>query len=607
MSELGSFWWQGEEAEAAKDVFATVRTLEQSQSELRKIFLFNARLYSNADLPGLDWTTSQQSVTRRPYGRNTENIIQSVVDTATSKIAANRPRAVVSTDDADFTTQRRAKLLESFIEAQMHRLGVYDLAALAFRDSCVFGTGALKVFEEDGEVCVERVVPDELIVDECECRSAYPRTLYQRKFVDRSVLIHDYPESAEAIEQAKSGVWSGRRLDKQQVVVIEAWRLPSGRGADDGVHTICIDGETLLWERYKKATFPFVFYRWTPPLIGFYGQGLAEQLTGIQLEVTKLRRFIRLAQDTISVPRVFVHRKSKILTEHLIDSEIAKIIHYEGQPPVFLSPPAVAQDIYLYVERLSAKAYEIAGISQLSAQSKKPSGLDSAVALREFSDQETSRFAMQSQSYESMILEVAQRIVEVAKAIYARRKKPLRLWNTTNVAELIQWSDVDMDEDMYRMKIDAASLMARSPAARQQQVREWFTDGVIDQDEYRRLLDHPDLKRSATLMNAAINDIEATIENLCAGKYEQPEPFQNLELGIVKVQEAYLDCRRRNAPEPILELFRRWMKSAEQLIPKSAPASAAPTMAPPPMGGPPPGAPPMGPPPMEPPGMPMAA
>ena len=72
------------------------------------------------------------------------------------------------------------------------------------------------------------------------------------------------------------------------IEVIEAWHIRSSQNSDDGRHVICIDNATLFDEKYEKDYFPFVTLRWTQRMLGFYGQGLAEQLRGIQAEINQL-------------------------------------------------------------------------------------------------------------------------------------------------------------------------------------------------------------------------------------------------------------------------------------------------------------------------------
>ncbi len=91
------------------------------------------------------------------------------------------------------------------------------------------------------------------------------------------------------------------------------------------------------------------------------------------------------------------------------------------------------------------------------------------------------------------------------------------------------------------------------------------------------MLDHPDLEAVQTLENAGIEDIEATIEELLDGGQPIPEPFQSLQMGIARVQKAYLRAKRAGAPDNILENMRQWWLSAQALLnPEPLPAPGVP-------------------------------
>jgi hypothetical protein len=93
-----------------------------------------------------------------------------------------------------------------------------------------------------------------------------------------------------------------------------------------------------------------------------------------------------------------------------------------------------------------------------------------------------------------------------------------------------------------------------------------------------------------SLFTAAIDDIDRVIENITDnGKYDPPEPFQNLSLGVQMVQSAYLREKDQGLKEERLDLLRRWITEAQGLLTAQAqppgiqpggPAQAAP-MAPP--------------------------
>ena len=570
--ELGKgleYWWLAPEEDAWRYVINYVRALEETQRAIHERNLRHARLYSNSDILGLDWTLAVRDYSHKPLGRVTENLVQSVIDTAASMIAKNRPRATFLTNGGDFSQQRRAALLEKFVEGIFHKTDLYEKTCDIFRDACIYGTGFLKVFlNDDRELTIDRIYPDEIIVDELECRTSGPRAMHHRQFIDREVLKNIFPDYAEAIDSATQDdirrPWTSyRRIEPQQVAVVESWHLPSGKGAKDGRHCICIDKQTIVWEPYTKDYFPFVVYRWSKPVIGFYGQGLAEQLTGYQLRVNKLRRTIEQAQDLIAVPRVFVDVASKVLKGHLTN-EIGAVVPYRGRPPIFMTPTAMGPEIYQELERLIRAAYEFAGISQLQAQAKKPVGLESAVALREYTDIGTGRFSVNEQRFEKLHLEVAQRIVMLGKEL--GKGSTTSVYQAKRFIQKIDWSEVDLPDDAFVVSIEASSILSKTPAGRLQSVIEMAQGGLIDTDEARRLLNHPDLERSQSLANAAIEDIEATIEDLLNGDFKPPEPFQNLGLGIERVQVAYLKARRDGAPEDILEGMRQWMARAKYLL-----------------------------------------
>jgi len=600
---MEDFWWQEPDEEMHEAVVAYVESIEEMQRYVHELNIRNAQLYGNVDLLGLDWTLTQRDYSRKSLGRVTENIIQSVCDTATSMIAGNRARVTFQTDGAEFSVQRKARLLEKWIEGKFDETNFHREATRAFRDAVIFGTGALKIYEHAGDIRCERVIIDEIKIDEMECRASLPRQLHQVKMVDKEVLKADFPDFEKEIEESArdrvqdSGAY--RNIDPNTAVCIESYHLPSKKGAGDGKRCISVDGATLLVENWKKDYFPFLFYRWSEPVCGFYGQGLSEQLTGIQLRINQLNEFIKQAQDLIAVPRVFVDLASKNLKMQL-NNDIGGIIHYRGKPPVFQTPQAVSPEIYTYKEALWRRGFEIAGISQMAATSKKPVGLESAVALREYNDIGTQRFSYNAQEYERLAPEAAKRYIDIARDIHGSGGECKSVFHAKKLVEKICFKEAAIDDGTYKIRLEPASILSRTPAGRSQQVVEWAQSGIIDTDEARRLLNHPDLERAADINNAAIEDIEATIEELLDGQYKPPEPYQNLEMGIKRIQLAYLKARRDGAPEDILDDMRRWIEQADyelKLVAQQAqmdmmqaqmmmPPQASPPMA----GGPAPGA-----------------
>jgi len=550
-------------------VFAHVTAVERGQRDLHDNNREYARLYSNREEPGLYLGLRAR---HREADLVTENVIQSVVDTATSLIGKSRPKIRILTDNADWSVQQTAKQVEKYLFGMFQALKVHEKMTLIFRDACIFGTGVLALCVSDGELKVERALIDEIIVDENEVpHGGMPRQLHRVRLVSRTGLKKLYPKYAEEIDKSRrdllDGTGSYMEVDPDMVMLVESWY----RGER---YTACVSEATLEDKEYPHDWFPFVFYHWSPPLTGFYGQGLAEALLGFQIRINELNDFIQRCQDLIAVPRVAIDAGAKMLKPHL-DNEIGAIIPYVGKPPVFFTPQALNAEIYRYKEQLKQAAFEFAGISKMAAQATRPEGIEAAVALRELSDNQSQRFSVNQQRFEDAAVDVAVLMIRLIKGMGHKKQ---RVFMAERFVETIDWPSVDVDEKRFVFQVQAASIMSETPSGRLQRVIELAQYGVqLDQAELRRLLGHPDIGLSDARATSPLDDIEWVIAELSRGNFPAPEPFQDLQLGISRVTAAYLDARRAGAPEDILEGFRQWIQLAERLIPKPEPP---PTLAP---------------------------
>lgn len=563
-------WWEKSDQQVHESVFALVDYFRRNQNYRTSDYYKYMRLYGNFDFLGLGFNSTSLSdfKTSIPNNRVTLNIIQSMVDTVVSKITKNRPKATFLTQEGDWSLQEKAKKLSKFIEGQFLSCNIYDISTKMFQDSCIFGTGAIKMFIKDGQIKVERVFIDEIMVDDVEAVHGKPRQLHQRKYIPRDVLKAMFPKDTAAIDLVKKEKSLSRSEEtvSDMVQVIESWHLPSKKGAGDGKHTLCIRNKTLMSNVYDKEYFPFVFMRWNERPLGFFGQGLAEQLTGLQLEINKILRTIQISMHLTSIPKVFVEKSSKVVTSHL-NNQIGGIVEYVGTKPSYESVGSIPPELFNHLDRLYQRAFEIAGISQLSAQSLKPSGLDSGKALREFSDIESERFHEVAKRYEDMFLETAKNIIRMSKELYEDMGELQVKVKGEDFIETIDWSEVDMEEDKYLMQIFPTNSLSSTPSGRLQDIQELLQAGFISREDGLRLLDFPDLKAVTNKVNAPIENLEKTISIMMdKGRYLPPEPYQDLQGGIARMQQAYLMFKNQSAPESRLELLRRWIEDAGELL-----------------------------------------
>lgn len=615
-------WWRAEKGQVNNSALAYVRSVDLAQGHLYNKFIRCAALY---DMP--PGPRSYSDFGMAADGRMHVNAIAGSVDTVSAQIATTDIRATFDTDGADWSEQRRARHREWYAESIAKLLGVAEKCQRGFKaGAATKGTGLNKVYiDAFDQICVDSIKVDDIVVDELECRNGPPRQMHHRIPIDREMLKAQFPDFAAQIDRASSGMmqtprlWAGYRpLERNEIMVLESWHLPLGTKDHPrykpGRHTIVIDGVDLLDEEWHKPFFPFAVMFWEIPTDGWYGIGLVERSAGTQRALNRRNLQIERQNDQGAFPTTWVPMADKGLrNQALTQNTIGTVAVYSGQqPPTTVIPQAVSPQTYQDADRLEAKIFENSGVSRMASQSVKPAGIETGVALREYRDQTTQRFAMQEKRYERFFLDTVVLILDCCKDLGTSAPKMMR--RTKFGSRVLSWAKVDMQD--VRIQIGAASTLSRTRAGRLQSVIEWSQAGIISQDDAKRLLEHPDLERAMSLYNAAIENVEHCLEEIADGGVVVPEPFMNLKLLVWRAQQEYLNWSADGAPEDVLSNLRdlivnaAWMldggnqpaagsalpagPGADTSVPAGAPA-AGPGPGPLPPGGPgmPPGVPPL--------------
>lgn len=579
------FWWQADDEELPIAVFTDVKALEEDQRDVFRRNVINARLFNNREL--LSERSSLGSSGGPSVGGTHENVIQSVIETAMALIAKNRPKAKFLVDEADWSLQQNAKKLERFMSGLFRAEKVYAKGVKVFRDACVYGTGVMKVIPDKKRkrVKFEHVPPGRIKVNELEALSTMPRNMHEVYPVDKEVLKGLYPDCAAEIDLAHKDDrrWPHRQIEANEAIVVESYHLPSP-GGDDGIVTICVEGKLLAKKKWTKDHFPYVFYRWSDPLEGFYGQGLAEQLMGIQLRINKLNKFIDRCQDLLSSPLIFVDMASKVSFEHLVRNEIARIVPMRGQAPVFYTPTAVGPEIYAYKAELKASAFAMAGIAEAAAQPIVPKRADSAPAVRAYNEIQEGRFAIQAKFYEDMFLELFVQALAAAKELHSGDVDVGVKFSDRRLVQSIKWSEVKEDADRFEMIIEAASILEDTPAGRIAGATELSRSGAINMEQAQKLIDHPDVQPEMDLITADTRLCDKLADERREGDYTPPEPFFPLQHHIERSQMVLLLDWMNGAPADVLELHQRYIEDCQTLMGVSQqamePQMAQPALAP---------------------------
>ena len=576
---IKSKWWEQREEQIHAHVFGVVRQIRQQQSYRTLNNLRFARLYANMELLGLQAGLFARVADPTSFMTNrlSLNVVAACIDTASSKIGKNKTRPMFLTDGGDWHLQRRAQQLTRFMEGAFDSMGtgtgdqrtLYGVGRRAFVDGAVFGTGPVKFFADHKEKSVkaERCLVEEIVVDETEGMYEQPRQLHQEKLVHREVVA-DLSESKyrDKVMAAASGL-EGTAMSQcsaDMIKVVESWHLPSKGDKSDGKKVISIENCTLNTDSWKRDYFPFLFKRWKPRMLGFYGSGIAEELVGIQLEINKIIRTIAIAQHLCSVPQVWLDMTNKANLKQ-IDNEIGGVKLYSGAPPVFTVPQAMSSEVYQHLENLYRKAFELIGISMLSAASAKPAGLNAAVALREYQDIESERFALVQQRDQDFYIEAAYMTMDLMGDLQNAKVRV----TDKDYSQEIAWKDVKIDVDKLRIRAFPTDILPSQPAGKLQKVQELVQAGYFDKEESHELLDFPDLKQASSLKLSSRRNIRRILEKIIETKaYIPPEPYTNLQTARFLAQAYYEQGQVEGMPEDILDLLRRYMDDVQALLDK---------------------------------------
>lgn len=590
-SVMSQWWVESDGNKASSQLLASAAYLKESQQYRYKQTTTYARLYGNQSL--FSFAGQNMSKIDQTHGlpseRPTFNLVQSVTDTLVSRIAQNRPVPVFLTDNGDYKQRTLAKKLNNFILGEFFHTKAYSKGSMALRDALVTGTGVLHVYEgPDNRVEIERVLQTELLVDPNEAMYGDPRQLYRLKLVDRKVLEESFPKFKAKIAMATKATPDNSADSSKSVadlvMVVEGWHLKSGKNAKDGRHIIACSAGNLIDEEYTKDRFPFTFLHYSPRLLGFWSQGVAEQLMGTQMELNSVLYTISKAIKLVGVPRIFVEESSKV-TSTSFNNNIGTIVKFRGTKPEYEVTPSNASDLYAERDKLIAYGYQQCGVSALQASSQKPQGLDSGEAIRSYDDISTDRFASLSRRYDDMFVDLAYLVIDKAKDITELEGSYSTVYPNKNGTKEIDLTKSDLINDSFIIQCFTQSSLPKDPAGRLSKITEMIQSGMVTLQEGRRLLDYPDLEQVEKLANAGeeriLQILDAIVED---GKYTPPDPFIDIQLGTTLATQYVNLYATVKLPESRMSMLRDFFSQLQDIkmaaMPPPPPAAAAPTAAP---------------------------
>lgn len=594
-----SRWHRLGEKEMFRAVAGICDWLWDDQAALRNRMLNQLRWYEGVSIPSLDASAYLQRGQLRtgPEGQPVHwNTPRALVSSVVAKIAGRqRPKPSIVCTDADWATKRRAKRLERFAEATLHQpQGNYrdswELATRVFLDCCVFGLGAIHVFADlVGErIAAERVLPWELLVDPLEATNGQPLNKFHRYRYDKDRLIAEFPQARDAIHTAKDDEpkqWGRGLRIARACTVYEAWRLPLGP-KDKGRHSICIDKKTLHSEEWTRDEFPFEIIRWSPHLLGYGATSLIEEAEPTADEMNFAVERAREGERKLAAGYL-VYEENSVPDEVLKDTKIGMLVPVKPgatKLPEVIQPNGYSESTLQWMKLHYEKSFELTGVSQMGATSRKEPGLTAAVALRAVASMETERFSLAYTAFEQAVaVGLTRHNIACAREVAAATKNFRMRWPGAGFMREVSWEDADLEDKKYVLQGEAVAGIANTPADRLQLGQDLFNSGIISADSFVRIIqlgkDVEAELRGRSIQREVLErfiekTLDATPEDEEEGRYEfrGPLPFMKLGDAILQIGDAYMQAELDGAPAWNLTQFTTFIDIASDMLAKQMPA-----------------------------------
>lgn len=479
-------------------IISNINRLESRYGAYKSKCLRNLRLFTYSSTTTLDISESEVvgfyqrgtfSTSDDTTSAIQENIIASCIETLCSKIASQKVRPFFNTVNGTFKEMQIAKQAQIFFDMLYEENNVNEIITDAFRNACVFDKGIVKI-SDDG---ITNRLPWNVFFD--------PREVTYNQITH---VAEKLPKTPGRILELKYGIKANRNLD---YTVYEYYDVM------EHIKAVYVQElNKVVTHEYKPNIIPYLEIHYTNPVKGDTSQSVVDQLYGIQTQIDEL---LAVMKDSIAVNpgmTLLVPRSSNIKT-NMLSNRTGQIIQYDPIPGQTTSPVTYATNDIIspqfvqLLDKLKNDAYEIVGISQLSATSQKPSGLNSGVALNTMEDIESSRFETQLNSVVRLYVDVAKACLDIFPPEIDILPDDLNRAN-------IKWADIVEARNNMKIQFSAAESLSKDPSEKLKQLVALSQAGVIPQSHIATLMELPDLQSGYNLANNAFNSVYTFIDNV---------------------------------------------------------------------------------------------
>lgn len=447
------------------------------------------------------------------------NVTKSVIDSIVSKLANQKVRPFFTPVNGTYKTRRVVKQCQTFFDTYFDNQKVHTKVVKAFLESCIFGVGYIYVNPITYQI---EVLPSWCVATlNTESVFGNPTKMLVRYNNFPTTLLSEYDIKEDSSDR--------------EYITFEQYIDTRAK-----VYKIYINGVEVKSIDYKAEVLPLVQLRWNNSIMGNFSSSIVEELDGLQTQIDLISSKISAASQLTPANTTYVLEGSN-LTPGDINNRVGNVYGVKCPPgmntiPVMnVTPSPIDPYWQTLMEYYVQKAYEMIGISQLSAMSQKPQGADSGVALQTLEDVESDRF-------EQQVINFVQAFMDLAKVLIQVIPEDADILPSDNYIKSFKWKDVIKARDLFKLQYSAQSALSKDPQEKLKQVLQLREQGFLSNYEVPIYLDLPDLQSAYEGAQAIENAIDALIDDCIEnGTTDVPEfiDYEQLAQRIVIVENQF--------------------------------------------------------------------
>ena len=426
------------------------------------------------------------------------NIIRSCIDTLVSKISQNKVRKFFNPVLGTWSTMKVCRAAQVFFDLYYDMQRVNKKSEEALYDALIFDMGVIWINDEDATV--NTISPWEFVWDAAEMSNGtLTRCGFTRQEYPLTLLLKIIPKDSQWFHKLETTPNASCTYEiYYDLINKKAWDF--------------IDGKLVRTRDIEYTRPPFVWMYFKTPVKGPWSDSVVDILFRLQKFYDGVVYKIGAAVNRSHAQTTFIPTGSDLEKSVYASSKIGDVFEFNAgaaggltNPIVTITPPVIDNQYLAILNLIEEKCYNLIGVSQLSAQSKKPTGINSGVALDTLQDVESEKFNSLQMAYTRLQSDLAEVLIDVLPESADVLPKGAFRSN-------VKWRDIKKERKMFRIQFSDASTLSKDPKTKMEQVEKLIAMKVIDPTLAATLLEFPDLETAYGIQTAAYDENEKTIE-----------------------------------------------------------------------------------------------